>query len=62
MRKSELTKEADSFNRKGSSALYKEEKVKKSVTTALLDTDVKSAAMDYIFGKTDENPLAEFRK
>ena len=53
--------ENDKLHRKGVSVKGKADKVKSQVGQALNDEATKQALMDFIFGKTTENPLASVR-
>lgn len=57
--KSELNKDNDIMSRKGLSELYKSKKEIKRKVDLLQDKDIKQKTMDFIFGKTDENPLSK---
>ena len=57
MAKFDLNKESDIALRKGNSAVYQMEKAKKSMKTQLLNADTKQATLDFIFSKTEENPI-----
>jgi hypothetical protein len=53
--------ENDKLHRKGVSVKDKADKVKSQVGLALNDEAKKKELMDFIFGKTTENPLASIR-
>jgi hypothetical protein len=55
--KTNLNLDNDIALRKGTSAVYQMEKNRKSVSEQLKDEAVKSATMDFIFGKSTENPI-----
>lgn len=55
--KSNVNEENDKIQRAGISALYKETKAKKSKQELLKDDEIKQKTMDFIFGKSEENPL-----
>lgn len=57
MAKTNLNLENDQALRKGTSAVYKADKVSKSVKTQLSNPETKQSALDFIFGKTTENPI-----
>jgi hypothetical protein len=57
MAKFDLNKESDIALRKGSSAVYKSEKAKKSMKDQLSNAETKQATLDFIFGKSEENPI-----
>jgi hypothetical protein len=55
--KSNANEENDKIQRAGISALYKETKAKKSKQELLKDDEIKQKTLDFIFGKSEENPL-----
>lgn len=55
--KFDKNKENDEAIRKGISAVYKAEKAKKSLKAQLADPVTKEKVLDFIFGKTTENPI-----
>ena len=55
--KFDKNKENDEAIRKGISAVYKTEKAKKSLKAQLADPVTKQNTLDFIFGKTTENPI-----
>ena len=55
--KSDLNIENDIAIRKGISAVYHMEKAKKSMKEQLNDPKTKQATLDFIFGKSEENPI-----
>lgn len=55
--KSDLHKENDEAIRKGNSAVYKADKIAKSVKAQLANCETKQNTLDFIFGKTTENPI-----
>ena len=57
MAKFDLNKESDIALRKGESAVYQMEKAKKSMKEQLSDAETKQATLDFIFGKSEENPI-----
>ena len=57
MAKFDLNKENDEALRKGTSAVYKADKTTKSVKAQLVKAETKQATLDFIFGKTTENPI-----
>lgn len=57
MAKSNLNLDNDIALRRGSSAVYKLESDRKAVQEQLKDQSVKQATMDFIFGRTNENPI-----
>ena len=57
MAKTNLNLDNDVALRKGSSAVYKAEANKKFVQEQLKDESIKQAAMDFIFGLSEVNPL-----
>jgi hypothetical protein len=57
MAKFDLNKESDIALRKGNSAVYASEKAKKSMKEQLSNDETKQATMDFIFGKSEENPI-----
>lgn len=57
MAKVNLNKEQDEAARKGLSSVNREAKVKAERKEKLKNEEVKVKSMDYIFGKTDVNPL-----
>ncbi len=52
-------KEADVLNTKGSSAVYHKARVAKLKAEAIKQNP--QSVMDYIFGKTEENPLKDIK-
>lgn len=57
MAKSNLNVDNDIALRKGISAVYKVECDRKAVQEQLKDSAVKQATMDFIFGKSNVNPI-----
>lgn len=57
MAKTDLNKESDIALRKGNSAVYQMEKAKKSMKDQLSNAETKQATLDFIFGKSEENPI-----
>ncbi len=57
MAKTDLNKESDIALRKGNSAVYQMEKAKKSMKAQLANPETKQATLDFIFGKSEENPI-----
>lgn len=57
MAKTNLNSENDIALRRGLSAVYRVECDKKAVQEQLKDESIKQATMDFIFGKTDVNPI-----
>ncbi len=57
MAKFDLNKESDIALRKGNSAVYKADKIAKSVKAQLNVEDTKQKTLDFIFGKSEENPI-----
>ena len=57
MAKFDLNTENDNALRKGNSAVYKADKMAKSVKAQLNTAETKQAALDFIFGKSEENPI-----
>ena len=57
MAKTDLNKESDIALRKGNSAVYQMEKAKKSMKDQLSNAETKQATLDFIFGKSKENPI-----
>ena len=55
--KFDLHKENDEAIRKGNSAVYKADKIAKSVKAQLANSETKQNTLDFIFGKTTENPI-----
>lgn len=55
--KTDLNVENDIALRRGSSAVYRDEANKKFVQEQLKDEAVKQATMDFIFGRSTENPI-----
>ena len=55
--KADLNKENDSILRKGASAVYSIKKSEEKKAVKLKDAEIKQKTLDYIFGKSDENPL-----
>ena len=55
--KSDLHKENDEAIRKGNSAVYKADKIAKSVKAQLANCETKQNTLDFIFGKTTENSI-----
>ena len=55
--KSDKNTENDNTLRKGNSADYKADKMAKSVKAQLNTAETKQAALDFIFGKSEENPI-----
>lgn len=55
--KSNVNAENDNFLRKGISAVYHTEKAKKSMKAQLSDPETKQKTLDFIFGKSEENPI-----
>ena len=53
--------EADKFTRLGKSNLHKSENKSKVVKEALKDENVKKQTMDFIFGKSEVNPLEKLK-
>ena len=56
-----INEENDKLHRKGISVKGKSDKVKLQVGQALKDEATKKELMDFIFGKSAENPLASIR-
>ena len=56
--KSDLHKENDEAIRKGNSAVYKADKIAKSVKAQLANAETKQNTLDFIFGKTTVNPIS----
>ena len=59
--KSDINAENDKANRAGASAVYKSQKAKTGRKTALKDEETKQKTLDFIFGKSDENPLKDIK-
>ena len=57
MAKFDLNKESDIALRKGNSAVYQMEKAKKSMKDQLRNAETRQATLDFIFGKSEENPI-----
>ena len=57
MAKTNLNSDNDIALRKGSSAVYQVEKARKSMKEQLSNPETKQATLDFIFGKTQENPI-----
>lgn len=57
MAKSDKNMENDNALRKGNSAVYKADKMAKSVKAQLNTAGTKQATLDFIFGKSEENPI-----
>ncbi len=57
MAKTNLNGENDIALRKGNSAVYQMEKAKKSMKAQLANPETKQATLDFIFGKSEENPI-----
>lgn len=57
MAKFDLNKESDIALRKGNSAVYQMEKAKKSMKDQLSNAETRQATLDFIFGKSSENPI-----
>ena len=57
MAKTNLNSDNDIALRKGSSAVYQVEKAKKSMKEQLNNPETKQATLDFIFGKSEENPI-----
>ena len=55
--KSDKNTENDNALRKGNSAVYKADKMAKSVKAQLNIEDTKQKTLDFIFGKSEENPI-----
>lgn len=59
--KSDLNKENDAAYRAGVSAVYGQNKKNKSKQNALKDEEVKQQTLDFIFGKSEINPLKDIK-
>jgi hypothetical protein len=57
--KTDVNKENDEIMRKGLSALYKQDKEIKERRAKMEKEGVKEQVMDFIFGKSDYNPLRD---
>lgn len=55
--KSDVNVENDKAIRNGVSAVYHTEKAKKSMQGQLSNEEVKNATLDFIFGRSDVNPI-----
>ena len=55
--KTDLNTDNDIAIRRGDSAVYKQEKDKKSRKTQLSNAETNRATLDFIFGKSEENPI-----
>ena len=53
--------EADKFTRLGKSNIHKSENKSKAIKEALKDENVKKQTMDFIFGKSEVNPLEKVK-
>ena len=59
--KSDINTENDKANRAGVSAVYKSQKLKAERKITLKDEETKQKTLDFIFGKSDENPLKDIK-
>ena len=59
--KSDINAENDKANRAGVSAVYKSQKLKTGRKNTLKDEETKQKTLDFIFGKSDENPLKDIK-
>ena len=57
----DAVEEQDSISRSGVSKVYKMNINAQNVREAIAQKGVKDAVMDFIFGKSDTNPLANVR-
>lgn len=55
--KSDVNVENDVAIRRGSSAVYHSEKSKKSMQSQLNNEETKNATLDFIFGRSETNPI-----
>lgn len=60
--KADLNTKNDKMLRAGASALYKEQKLKKCKREMLKDEETKAKTLEFIFGKSDENPLESIKR
>ena len=55
--KTNMNTENDSALRKGSSAVYRDQKNKDVLKKSLKNEETKQAVLDFIFGKREESPI-----
>lgn len=59
--KTDVNKESDEMMRKGLSHLYATKKVSEAKRERMKNPETKKAVMEYIFGKSNENPLSDIK-
>lgn len=59
--KSDINKENDIMSRKGLSAIHSDKKIKSAKKEELSKEGKKEELMDWLFGKSDKNPLENIK-